>query len=189
MIYFRLLQLVGQQLADWCSPELEASRNLCLQRCSGWPGNVRCSAKCDKSSPQSCWGRGCTADSRTTQTTSEALQTAGESSSCLLLTAWNRLIHKTFPGLHFTCIAAAVNLNPQDGIQHVIALFAGHWEPQWSIPVEGAYICFPKIEQVHPQFLILDLFLPREPSCQCTRSFATLETPGGWFTFVTLQDL
>lgn len=28
----------------------------------------------------------------------------------LLLTAWNRLIHKISPGLHFTCIVAAVNL-------------------------------------------------------------------------------
>lgn len=40
---------------------------------------------------------------------SEALQAAGESSPWLLLTAWNRLIHKISPGFQFTYIATAAD--------------------------------------------------------------------------------
>lgn len=60
---------------------------------------------------------------------SEALQAAGESSPCLLLTAWNRLIHKTSPGFHFTYIATAANLKLAGWFLGGSVFIAGNGKP------------------------------------------------------------
>lgn len=88
---------------------------------------------------------------------SEALQAAGESSPWLLLTAWNRLIHKIPPGFHFTYIAIAVNLKLLGGFGHAGAFSLWVVESP-VITVEGALVWLLETEQVHPNYLILVFF-------------------------------
>lgn len=89
---------------------------------------------------------------------SEALQAAGESSPCLLLlTAWNRLIHKIPPGFHFTYRATAVNLKLLGGFGHVGA-FSLWVVGSPVITVERALVWVIETKQVHPNCLVLVFF-------------------------------